>query len=71
MAGEDLPSGVVVREVLQASELQTRFVMLSRRSDAALTSAVDAAIGALRADGTLAAIATRNGLPTGIGQGGN
>ncbi|MBU0602646.1 MAG: transporter substrate-binding domain-containing protein [Gammaproteobacteria bacterium] len=71
VAGEDLPSGVVVREVLQASELQTRFVMLSRRSDAALTSAVDAAIGALRADGTLAAIATRNGLPTGIGQGGN
>lgn len=71
VAGEALPAGVVVREALQAPELQTRFVMVSRRSDTALTGAVEAALGALQADGTLDAIATRNGLPPAIRQGGN
>jgi polar amino acid transport system substrate-binding protein len=65
VAGDALPAGVVVREVLQAPALQTRFVMLSRRSDTALAAAVEAAIGVLQADGTLDAIATRNGLPPG------
>ncbi|MDP2869333.1 ABC transporter substrate-binding protein [Methyloversatilis sp.] len=71
VAGEALPAGLVVRETLQAPALQTRFVMVSRRSDTALTGAVDAALGALRGDGTLDAIATRNGLPPAIGRGGN
>jgi polar amino acid transport system substrate-binding protein len=59
------PQVLVVREALQAPALQTRFVMVSRRSDTALTGAVDAALGALQADGSLDAIAARNGLPTG------
>ncbi|MDP3872276.1 MAG: transporter substrate-binding domain-containing protein [Methyloversatilis sp.] len=70
VAGDALPAGVVVREALQAPALQTRFVMVSKRSDTALTGAVDAALGALQADGTLDAIATRNGLPPAIGHGG-
>lgn len=70
VAGDALPAGVVVREALQAPALQTRFVMVSRRSDTALTGAVDAALGALQADGSLDAIAARNGVPTGRQQGG-
>lgn len=70
VAGDALPAGVVVREALQAPALQTRFVMVSRRSDTALTGAVDVALGALQADGSLDAIAARNGVPTGRQQGG-
>jgi polar amino acid transport system substrate-binding protein len=70
VAGDALPAGVVVRETLLAPALQTRFVMVSRRTDTALTAAVEAALGALQADGSLDAIASRNGLPPAIRHGG-
>lgn len=55
--------GVVVRQVLTDASLTTRFVIASRRSDAALGDAVNEALGALKADGTLDALARRAGFP--------
>lgn len=44
-------------------DLLTRFVIATRKDDAALGEAVDRAIGQLDGDGQLAAIAARHGLP--------
>lgn len=57
------PSGIVVRATIEESWMQTRFAMASRRADSALRTAVDDAIRALTEDGTLLAIAQRNGFP--------
>jgi ABC-type amino acid transport substrate-binding protein len=43
--------------------LTTRFVIASRRADAALGGAVNDALVALKADGSLDAIARRAGFP--------
>ena len=57
------PDGIGVREVLTEPSLTTRFVIASRRADAALGSAVNEALAALKAEGTLDAIARRAGFP--------
>jgi len=57
------PDGIAVRQVLTDRSLTTRFVIASRRADAALGSAVNEALAALKADGTLDAVARRAGFP--------
>ncbi|WP_019919570.1 substrate-binding periplasmic protein [Methyloversatilis discipulorum] len=57
------PDGIGVRQVLNEPSLTTRFVIASRRADAALGSAVNQALAALKADGTLDAAARRAGFP--------
>lgn len=57
------PDGIAIRQVLTEPSLTTRFVIASRRADAALGGAVNDALAALKADGTLDAIARRAGFP--------
>ena len=63
LAEVPLSAGLAVRQVLTDASLTTRFVLARRSGDSALGEAVDEAISALQADGTLGAIARRAGLP--------
>jgi polar amino acid transport system substrate-binding protein len=57
------PPGIVVRGTVAESWMQTRFAMASRRTDSVLRAAVDDVIRTLKEDGSLPAIAQRNGFP--------